>query len=262
MPAPDFTNFDDLETFVGRYPRSPLAVKIAGELLERGEVDKALTLCRRTLEYYPHAPAALLLAAKADVKRREFSAARERLQYLVENVPGSLAAHTLLAQVDKYQRQTLMNEQPEPAQSRTAMQGVKQPTERSEKRRSWSWNEYLIPGSEAIAQKRSRDMEEPQPAPPPPSAQSDDLERLAEDLQHARTPKAQPSGDAEDQPEFQPVNLETRPVTETLAEIYVNQGKFAEAIDAYRKLREKHRDRSYEFTTRISEIKRLQEGRS
>lgn len=90
----------------------------------------------------------------------------------------------------------------------------------------------------------------------------DDLEQLASRLETARMPSLPVTpvdvGNIDEEAQkIEEVNLEKRPVTETLATIYMRQGKYQEAIEAYRVLRELHRERSYEFTSRIAELKRL-----
>lgn len=90
----------------------------------------------------------------------------------------------------------------------------------------------------------------------------DDLEQLASRLETARMPSLPvtpvDAGNIDEEAQkIEEVNLEKRPVTETLATIYMRQGKYQEAIEAYRVLRELHRERSYEFTARIAELKRL-----
>ncbi len=89
-----------------------------------------------------------------------------------------------------------------------------------------------------------------------------DIETLADRLEGATIPKLTHPSPQEElfSDEEGQINIESRPVTETLAQIYARQGKFEQAIEVYRKLREKHYDRRYEFTERISELKRLLEN--
>lgn len=89
-----------------------------------------------------------------------------------------------------------------------------------------------------------------------------DLERLAARLESARIP-IMPDAAAEQvaPPDAAPqrpdrVNLQARPVTETLAAIYVQQGRIEEALAAYRVLAVRHPERIDEFARRIAELER------
>lgn len=89
-----------------------------------------------------------------------------------------------------------------------------------------------------------------------------DLERLAARLESARIPimpdavaeQAAPPDSSLQRPDQ--VNLQARPVTETLAAIYVQQGRIEEALAAYRVLAVRHPDRIDEFARRIAELER------
>lgn len=95
-----------------------------------------------------------------------------------------------------------------------------------------------------------------------PAEDAFDLERLAARLESARIP-IMPDAAAEQvaTPEPSPqrsdrVNLQARPVTETLAAIYVQQGRIEEALAAYRVLAVRHPERIDEFARRIAELER------
>ncbi len=86
-----------------------------------------------------------------------------------------------------------------------------------------------------------------------------DLERLATRLESARIPIMPDAADAHvdaSAPRVDRVDLHARPVTETLASIYLTQGRITEALAAYRVLAARHPERHDEFARRIAELER------
>lgn len=278
-----------LRAYLQQHPRSPLAARYAFALVEAGEFDAALRLCRDALEHYPGFATLHYVIALAQSAKQQYLPARKRLKKLLEEHPACDAARQLLKRIEKFERQSLL-------EGGVENRGIPDVDisfpdyEEKEKKGNWSWSEHLIPGQEVILSKRAKDfqLEERQTEPirsasedPAPSSDlsrkatpfteaipgtalqdelAKDLEELAGQLDLATMPRisSEELGDEEEPGDLlDAVNIESRPVTETLAEIYVEQGKYTEAIDAYRKLRDKHRDRRYEFTVRISEIKRF-----
>jgi tetratricopeptide (TPR) repeat protein len=278
-----------LRAYLQQHPRSPLAGRYALALVEAGEYDAALRLCRSALEYYPGFATLHYIVAMAQTAKQQYLPARKRLQQLLEEHPACDAARQLLKRIEKYERQSLLEGGVENRGIPDADISFPDYDEK-DKKSNWSWSEHLIPGQEVILSKRAKDfhLEETQDDPmtagreeakasidlkrkPKPFTESipgtvlqeelaRDLEKLADQLDMATMPRisSDVAGEEEQAADSSDaVNIESRQVTETLAEIYVGQGKYNEAIDAYRKLRDKHRDRRYEFTVRISEIKRL-----
>lgn len=101
--------------------------------------------------------------------------------------------------------------------------------------------------------------------PQPPAARAEDaaidLERLAARLESARIPIMPDATEPVPAPETgaprpDQVNLQARPVTETLAAIYEQQGRIEEALAAYRVLSVRHPDRIDEFARRIAALER------
>lgn len=83
-----------------------------------------------------------------------------------------------------------------------------------------------------------------------------DLANLASRLENARIPALPEDESPEEEPredevDVESVNLDARPITETLIDIYIQQGKIREAIDALQRLAVRHPDRREEFTTKI-----------
>lgn len=294
-PAPGITA---LRKHISSHQRSPLVVRYAAALIDAGEYEDALKLCRVALEQFSYYPTLHLILAKAQVALQQFVPARRRAQQLLAEHPACLAASRLIERIDRLERQSIMEGGEDNKGIPDLHLSSPEPAEK-QKKMNWSWREHLIPGGDSIVSKRMKDFElagertaeeayTPEEIRPPApvseraengghpfakgidlsypdfdSGEENDLEILAGQLDAASMPRITDADTAQEPgPEFEPVNLESRPVTETLAEIYVKQGKLSEAIDAYRKLRETNRDKRYEYTVRISEIKRLIDERS
>lgn len=274
-----------LQKHLENYRDSPLYVKMVASFLQDGLPDVALKIALEGSRYHPDHATGQFLTAKAYTMRRQYHNAREILQQLVRSVPGCVAAAILLdslksLELDYPPFDVLPKDIAEP-KSDDAFIRIKKT------RKNWSWNEDLIPGMEEISSNQSiaEAMHQPHNCMPddaqvftpdpaentfklrPSRPSSIDLESLASRLETARIPAVRDLDDS--QPEFtderlsiNAVDLASRPVTETLAAIYVRQGKLEEAIDAYRQLRELHRDRSKEFTLRIAEMKLMLAART
>ena len=89
-----------------------------------------------------------------------------------------------------------------------------------------------------------------------------DMEALAErlrDVSRIASPEQSQTGSEELQEQETPPQSGASPllVSVTLAEIYVQQGQFQEAIHAYRALIERHPEEEEKYTRRIAEIEEL-----
>ncbi len=88
-----------------------------------------------------------------------------------------------------------------------------------------------------------------------PKGIEDDLENLADKLSHAKMPKADDSS-APDIKETESKS-ESKLVSETLAEIYLNQSNYTEALSIYEKLHETNPANKEHYRDKIEQIKNM-----
>ena len=251
-----------LERMMAARPQSPLFTRLAAAYIEENRPAQALKLCLQGLRQYPDYPTALLLVAKSQVMLRQYSDARESLDELLRFFPGCPAARALLERMTEleleyppYTAVAASSFAASPVQRRSGDAGESQ----------WSRPDNPIPGFDAPAHAQGEETPTPTVEDGAVQRPSDlDLAGLASRLESARIPALPEEEDAdaaEDTMGVDEVNLDVRPVTETLIAIYVQQGKLREAIDAYRRLAERHPDRREEFEARVGELEsRLQQS--
>jgi tetratricopeptide (TPR) repeat protein len=89
------------------------------------------------------------------------------------------------------------------------------------------------------------------------SAQALDLSQLAARLEGARIPPLSETIEEvdTDESDMEQVQLHLRPQTETLARIYVSQGRYKEAIDAYQSILRNKPDRATELSEIMEELR-------
>ena len=261
--------FEALRRHVEAHPNSPLLSALADLYLHDGMPATALKTVEAGLATYPDSPAALLAAAKANILLRRYNDARAHLDRLLDLVPGSGAAASLLEELKSLELRfpptpSVMQSDPIPPEPEVVQRQAKA-------RKRWSWDDHIIGGatslgfeaaplqaSETYPGQVDEDEDGRTTGPEP------DLEYLAQQLEGARIPPLPEAGPSLITPEA-PVQVDAakvhaRPVTETLARIYEDQKKYAEAIAAYKELRDRHPERTYEFTLKIIEIERLDPG--
>ncbi|MCB2204779.1 tetratricopeptide repeat protein [bacterium] len=257
------TDIPGLERHVAAQPASPLFARLASAYINANRPTQALKVCLQGLRYHPGYPTGLLLTARAQVMLRQYSDARQSLRELLRILPVCPAAQALMERMKELELQY------PPFTAVAGSSFAETPVERiGEREEKWSRKEDILPGFE-VRRRESETIAESDPAnePLPSTGGTLDLAGLASRLETARIP-ALPEEDMQEEveeaghAEIEEVNLEGRPVTETLIMIYVQQGKLREAIDAYRRLAAVNENRRAEFEEKISQLElQLQQQR-
>jgi tetratricopeptide (TPR) repeat protein len=236
-----------LERRITEYPSSPVFLRLAALLLEMQRPEKALKHCLLGLKRFHDHPTAFLLMARAQVLLRQYNDARESLRTLLASVPGSIAARQLLEKIPEL-------ELAYPPAVTTALDSLAAPRRETHEKTRWSHQTDILPELPLVSTPASPQPPEEDPTVSVPLL---DLSQLAARLENARIP-ALPNDLDEDIPDedndIEAVNLQLRPQTETLARIYSSQGRYREAIDAFRSLSGLHPERAAEFQQTIREL--------
>ena len=259
MHSPGSISHDtaSLERHIALHPGSPLFARLAARHITDNRPALALKLCLQGMRLYPEYPTALLLIAKAQVMLRQYSDARETLNELLRSLPGCPAAVQLLDRMTELE----LEYPPYTASGGNFVAGFDlQRGGASDGERKWSHQEDILPSCGAPKHDGEEPLPEPQAVEQEPAAPTGfDLAALAARLESARIPALPDDEDvmegaAEEEPLQDAVDLGARPVTETLIDIYEQQGRYREAIDAWHRLAERHPDRVDEFEARIREL--------
>ena len=247
-----------LERKLAAQPASPLFARLAAGFIANNRPAQALKTCLQGMRNYPDYPTGLLMIAKAQVMLRQYSDARETLHELLRLLPGCPAAKALMERMQEleleYPPYTAVGG------SQFATTSVERDTSGGSASRQWSRQDNILPEFELPKHPVDEDSTAAQAPPTQEAAEEEyfDLVGLASRLERARIPALPEEETASDEEEaasaIDEVNLEVRPVTETLISIYVQQGKLREAIDAYRRLADRHQDRRVEFEEKIRDL--------
>jgi tetratricopeptide (TPR) repeat protein len=238
-----------LERRITEYPSSPVFLRLAALLLEMERPEQALKHCLLGIKRFPEHPTALLLMARAQVLLRQYNDARETLRLLLASVPGSIAARQLLEKIPELELSY-------PPAVASALDSFHAPRREPQHRTRWSRQDNILPDLPVVAAAASPPHTDDEPTVPVPLL---DLSQLAARLENARIPALPSDLDVDtpdDDNEIETVNLQLRPQTETLARIYSAQGRYREAIDAFRSLSGLHPDRAAEYEQIIRELER------
>lgn len=289
--APDV---DALEHAVAQQSASPLFVRLAERYIDANRPAQALKTCLQGMRYYPEYPTGLLLIAKAQVMLRQYSDARDTLHELLRILPSCQAGIRLLDRMTELE----LEYPPYTASAGSHFVQVgfdRQPS--SNDGEQFSRQDDILPDFEIrrpgapgpedggdSASHTAADAPEKGAAPVPPgggdttqSRDAPEMERehsgppafdlagLASKLENARIPalpeQDDGSSDAEEDEDIESVNLDARPITETLIEIYIQQGRLREAIDALQRLADRNPDRADDITAKIRTLEtRLESG--
>ncbi|MCZ7557249.1 MAG: tetratricopeptide repeat protein [Bacteroidia bacterium] len=238
-----------LERHVAEHPGSPAYLRLAALLLEMQRPEEALKRCLLGIKRTPDHPTALLLMARAQVMLRHYNDARESLRVLLSAVPGGIAARQLLEKIPEL-------ELAYPPAVASAIDAFSLPRREVQAETRWSRQENILPTLPRVGPASQTPAPDEGPTVAVPVL---DLSALAARLEHARIPAL--ANDLEediaaDEDDIETVNLQLRPQTETLARIYSSQGRYREAIDAFRSLSGLHPDRAAEFEQHIRELER------
>jgi len=238
---------------------TPLFAKAAHEYLQKDDPAQALKIALEGLKHFPEYPTGLLIAAEAHVMLRHFSDARQLLLQLLRSVPACRAAEVLLDRIVELEveypprdRRAEPVVQPDP---------IEEWNPRKRRNRNWSRADELIPGM--VAEPSQPMVEIPMDEEVRNDLQESGsglfLERLAEQLEHARIPLIpdDAESDAPDAQDTLRAGMQKLPATETMAKIYAQQGNYEAAIQTYLLLSERFPDRKTDFALRIADIEKL-----
>ncbi len=245
-----------------RHPDSPVFALLADRKLQDGRLDEALRIVEAGVSRHPAFVAGLLLQAKIHSRLRRYSDAREALKAAERISPdcaGMLLLKSAVAQLE-------LSHPPEPNIAPAACEPVATELPRSDgKKQRASRRHDLLPDF-SLSAAVSPDVEEEGPAKFADAAdfagaselrEENELERLARILDTARIPTAPDPAEAYQTTEADPeVNLQQRPATETLAEIYAGQGRIDEAVDMLLTICVHHPERKDRLIKRIAELRR------
>jgi tetratricopeptide (TPR) repeat protein len=235
----------ELERHMSAHPFSTAFTRIASAYLDRGRPALALKACLQGLKRHSSYPVALLMMARAQVMLRQYNDARETLDDLRRAVPGCHAATALLHRLTELELAF-----PPATMTNASFASVER--SRSENER-WSRGKDLLP---AMPVHSGQSAAQPS-AGETHSAQTLDLSQLAARLEGARIPPLSETIEEvdTDESDMEQVQLHLRPQTETLARIYVSQGRYKEAIDAYQSILRNKPDRATELSEIMEELR-------
>ncbi len=212
----------------------PGFARIVSELLQAGDHANALALAQAGVERYPWYPTGLLMLSRClEATGTPFDAvlALRRVESLLPDAPvvKESLARLELSQTQSYEQSMVAEEPPvePPPPVATPPPPVAEPG----------------PASETAA--------------PPATDPGSSVEKLAERLQSAGPIQPDPPAAAE--PESQEPSEATPPsiVSPTIAEIFMQQGEYGEALRTYRKIVSQHPDEYDKYATRMEEIEEL-----
>ncbi len=250
--------FDDiaaLERHIAAYPASPLFARLAALYIDSNRPAQALKLSLQGIKLHPDYPTGLLMIARAQIMLRQYSDARQTLNALIRILPSCVAALRLI------DRMTELELEYPPYAASGGMIVSRHTLGREpelDHRQQWSHQDDILPGIESFAPSRSdAPAETAAEAAPAEERPTFDIGALAQRLEGARIPslpEEDERGESTGDETIESVNLELRPVTETLVGIYEQQGRWREAIDGYARLAEKQSDRRDYFMQKIREV--------
>lgn len=253
------TMFDDitaLERHVAAYPASPLFARLASLYIDSDRPAQALKLCLQGIKLHPDYPTGMLMIARAQIMLRQYSDARQTLIGLLRVLPSGSAALRLVDRMTELE----LEYPPYTASSGlfVSQQSVSRDSDR-DRRQQWSHQDDILPGIESFVPKKTDSPEPPEAdAETQPSLPSFDFGALAQRLEGARIPSLPEEDERSESTgvddETGEVNLELRPVTETLITIYEQQGRWRETIDGYTRLAARYPERREHFEYKIREI--------
>ncbi|MDX9758712.1 MAG: tetratricopeptide repeat protein [Bacteroidota bacterium] len=259
--------FDDiaaLERHLAAHPASPLFARLASLYIEGDRPAQALKLCLQGLRRHPDYPTGLLMTARAQIMLRQYTDARQTLQLLLRILPSSGAARQLLTRMTE-----LELEYPPYAASAGAAVARQDMARTSvpDRRQQWSHQDDILPGIERFAPTRLKSDD----LVPTETDRRDtavlDIAALALRLEGAKIPSLPAESEIIEEAggdgTIEAVDLESRPVTETLISIYEQQGRLLEALDGYERLRELFPDRQEHFDEKVRALQqRIQREQS
>ncbi|MFZ1730348.1 MAG: tetratricopeptide repeat protein [Bacteroidota bacterium] len=253
---PVFDDIAALERHVAANPASPLFARLASLYIDSNRPAQALKLCLQGIKQHPDYPTGMLMIAKAQIMLRQYGDARQTLSGLLRVLPSCTAALRLVDRMTE-----LELEYPPYATSSglfISHQSVGRAADR-DRREQWSHQDDILPGIESFIPAKAEAAAEPEPViAAEHTLPTFDLGALALRLEGARIPSLPEEDERHESTgideEVEEVNLELRPVTETLITIYEQQGRWRETIDGYVRLSQRYPERREHFENKIREI--------
>lgn len=263
-----------------QHPASIAFARLAAQHLAGGSLAAALRLAQQGVSHHPGYISGWIVLARIQCAQHRFGDARRALANAAAQYPDNAAVAALRAMIDAAEMQMPTDHGILDAQRRVLSdEGLSVPQEKGP-RRGVSKVDDLIPGMESFlvqsqgaspldaVSRQHQDAGNMQTGGV--SGEIDqindpdertELERLAHTLESARLSVSPVESDEKADPEWtelpHPVDYSTRPVTRTLAEIYVGQGNIHEAIEIYLTLCAKYPDNQDEYISRIADLRRM-----
>lgn len=252
-------NLAQLEAKLSQHPSSPLFARLAEEHLAAGRVKDAKEVCLSGLQKYPGYLTAQVILAKCYAEEQQIDDAIQLIGKVSGAFPGATALQVLLDQL-KAPRAPQPSAQPTEGQAVQAVAAAESPAAIEQA--------PVVVDTPAVEK-----IPESSPAPQvseisvkeSPSPEASEMERppVAEAPAGGQWVGPAPVVPEEPasplKPESKPVSDESRIVSKTLAEIYVEQNQFVEAIRTYQLLKKQKPELVGEIDKRIKELEiRLQ----
>ncbi len=213
-------------------PKSPFFARVAAEYLEAGRAREALALCMEGTKIFPrYATGALILGKCYETLGRHAEALVEYRQVL-ERLPDNGLVQELAAQAEKLEERAY-------AEFGEALERAFQ-----DRKDGMTFEEFATGATPPPANTVEFLIKQLQQAPKTPRPNIMPVTPITAD-------ESTPAADAQ-VPEEAPTI-----VTETLAEIYANQGQYNEAIQAYTTLSAEKPEDADRFAERIEQLREL-----
>lgn len=241
MPKKDL--FEEKLALIYEYNRkSPLFVRAAGIEIEKNNLHKAVSILSGGLAEFPNYPTAYILLGKAQMLLSNYDDAEEAFKKGADLIRSKESLYYYIGELEKRRRKN---------------------SNLTESRRVSFFNEDVPDTSETKAEEshNSPIKGSPENADEDSSANissiDERLDDLAKEISSARISlninpeELMPeTGSEEETPE----QAESAIASETLAKIYLSQGKFSEALAIYKILLRKSPDRKEIYQSKIDEI--------
>ncbi|HEX2868226.1 MAG TPA: tetratricopeptide repeat protein [Ignavibacteriales bacterium] len=233
MPKKDL--FEEKLALVYEYNRkSPLFVRAAGIEIEKNNLHKAVSILNGGLAEYPNYPTAYILLGKAQMMLGSFEEAEESFKKGASLIHSKETLNYYISELEKRRRKSSNLES-----RRVSFFDEEHSTELSNKAND-------IPSKDESTDQAS------------PSSIEERLDDLAKEISSAKislNPEEPiPGMEGKTSEEETSEDATSAIASETLAKIYISQGKFSEALAIYKILLSKSPDRKDFYQSKIEEI--------
>ncbi len=209
---------------------TPLFARKAFNEIENNNSEGAVKILRKGIELYPSFPVAYFILGKAYKIAGEYQLAEDAFRKGSEMIRSDKSLNFYLNELEKNKRDRILFE----GRGRGDVFYAKE-----RETRKLVDEAISFPNDDIFEQKEKFNVDE-------------QLEELAQKLSKAKKPELNKDAELK---EFKPLTEEKKIVSETMANIYLNQGEFKEAVKVYEQLiKEKPAKKDY-YKRRIKEIK-------